>query len=400
MKFQITLKHIVKTLLLIPILLIVYINGCLYYSPSKNVESVNLDVLSQLKYLKFQLHEKHAATEMQGLFPEGFVFTTALYGLAWADFAENLNKKSPLFQEAIDEIKWSIEQVQSEVGKANFDPNLPLKYGAYYTGWATYLMGKYLVLNPNDGIIAHIFNENCQYIKSAILDTKSPYLESYIGLAWPADNIMCLASLSLYEKFYPPQYKATISTWLSRIKQHLDGETGLIPHSFNPETNESAESARGSSQSLMNCFLMDIDSSFAKEQFALFKKHFIEKRLGLSAVLEYPIGVDKQGDVDSGPVIWGVGTAASIVAIRTMAVNDDSLYVPIRNSIEALGFANSFGKGKKYIFGALPVADAFLAWSNAAEKRVTPAPPFLWRCTFHLISLIIIVPFCWWVYRL
>jgi hypothetical protein len=197
MKFQIALKHIVKTLLLIPILLIVYINGCLYYSPSKNVESVNLDVLSQLKYLKFQLHEKHAATEMQGLFPEGFVFTTALYGLAWADFAENLNKKSPLFQEAIDEIKWSIEQVQSEVGKANFDPNLPLKYGAYYTGWATYLMGKYLVLNPNDGIIAHIFNENCQYIKSAILDTKSPYLESYIGLAWPADNIMCLASLSL-----------------------------------------------------------------------------------------------------------------------------------------------------------------------------------------------------------
>lgn len=411
MKLQIALKYIVKTLLLTPALLMLYVNGCLYYSPTHNTEGYSKNVLSQLKYLKYQLHEKHAATEMQGLFPEGFVFTTALYGLAWADFAENLNKKSPLFQEAISEVKWSIEQVQSEEGKVNFDPNLPLKYGAYYTGWATYLMGKYLILNQNDSIITPIFNENCQYINNAILNTNSPYLESYMGLAWPADNIMCLASLSLYEKNYPLQssfslmkpkasYKATISTWLSCIKQHLDSETGLIPHSFNPQTNENAEGARGSSQCLMNCFLMVIDSSFAKEQFALFKKHFIGKRLGLSAVLEYPIGVDKEGDVDSGPVIWGVGTAASIVAIRTMAVNDDPLYVPIRNSIEALGFANDFGKGKIYIFGVLPVADAFLAWSNAAEKQVTPSTPFLWRAVFHLISLITIVPFCWWVYRL
>ena len=400
MTLQIALKYIVKSLLLTPILLIFYVNGCLYYSPTHNTEGYSKDVLRQLKYLKYQLHEKHAATKMQGLFPEGFVFTTTLYGLAWADFAENLNKKSPLFQEAINEVKWSIEQVESEEGKANFDPILPLKYGAYYTGWVTYLMGKYLVLNPNDSIITPVFNENCQYINNAILNTKSPYLESYTGLAWPADNIMCLASLSLYNKIYPPQYKAIISTWLSRIKQHLDTEIGLIPHAFNPETNQGAEGVRGSSQSLINCFLMEIDSSFAKEQFALFKKHFIEKRLGLSAVLEYPIGVDKQGDVDSGPVIWGVGTAASIVAIRTMAVNDDPLYVPIRNSIEALGFANSFGKGKKYIFGALPMADAFLAWSNAAEKQVAPTPPFLWRAVFHLISLIIIVPFCWWIYRL
>lgn len=394
------LKRFIKLLLLAPVLLILYINYCLYYSPSKNAESINIDVLNQLKYLNYQLHEKHAATEMQGLFPEGFVFTTALYGLAWADFATNLDKKTPLYQEAISEIKWSIEQVKSEDCKATFTRILPLEYGAHYTGWTTYLMGKYLILNQNDSIIANQFISNCENINASYMKPSTTYLESYLGLSWPADNIMCLASLSLCDKIYPPQYKVSILNCLSRIKGHLDTETGLIPHAFNFETNQAAEGARGSSQSLINCFLTEIDSGFAKQQFQLFKKHFIEKRLGLVAVLEYPKGVEKEGDVDSDPVIWDVGTAASIVAIRTMAVNDDPLYVPIRNSIEALGFTNSFGVGKKYIFGVLPVADAFLVWSNAAEKQVTPEPPILWRGIFHLISLIIIVPFCWWVYRL
>ncbi len=229
-----------------------------------------------------------------------------------------------------------------------------------------------------------------------------------------------MASLSQHDKIYPPQYNTTIVDWLTKIRAHLDPKTALIPHSFESDWKKGLEAyienerrlfinevepefngARGSSQSLINCFLPDIDSVFAKDQFGKYKKHFIEYKFGLPAVREYPKGIDSEGDVDSGPVILGVGTAASIVAIRAMAENKEAeFYIPIRNSIEAFGFPNSFGFGKKYVFGELAVADAFIAWGNAKSAQNLPNPPFFWRMAFHLLSLLVIGLICWLVYKL
>ncbi len=256
------IKRFVQFFVLIPAFLLLYINGKLYYSPNFKTEGpsvYNQDVLSQLRYLKNELHNNQGGEKMQALFPEGFVFTTALYGLAWADFVAQIDKKHPLFQEANKEIKWSIGQVNSTKGKA----------------------------------------------------------------------------------------------------------------------------------------------IFAKDQFEKYKKHFIEYKFGLPAVREYPIGVDNDGDVDSGPVIMGVGASASIVAIRAMAENKEAaFYVPIRNAIEAFGFPNSFGFGKKYVLGELTVADAFIAWSNAKSVQNLPNPPFFWRMWLHLFSLCVLSFICWFAWKL
>lgn len=401
------IKKLVQLFVLLPAFLLLYINGKLYYSPNYKTEGqsvYNQDVLSQLRYLKNELHNNQAAEKMQTLFPEGFVFTTALYGLAWADFVAHIDKKHPLFQEANEEVKWSISEINSDKGRAIFPDDLPLKYGAYYNGWSSYLMAKYLTINDldkTDSIVFTAFQNRCQAMSEAIKQSKSSYLESYHNSAWQADNILCLASLSLHDKIYPPQYKSVIDTFLNRTKANLDTETGLIGHSFNPNADKNSEGARGSSQSLMNCFLPEIDSVFAKDQFEKYKQHFIEYKFGLPAVREYPIGIDNQGDVDSGPVILGVGSSASIVAIRAMAENKESpYYVPIRNAIEAFGFPNSFGSGKKYVFGELAVADAFIAWSHAKDAHLMQSPPFFWRFGFHFISLLIIAAIFWLVYKI
>ena len=52
-----------------------------------------------------------------------------------------------------------------------------------------------------------------------------------------------------------------------------------------------------------------------------YKKHFIEYKFGLPAVREYPIGMDSQGDVDSGPVILGIGTSAIAIIMYNFLKN-------------------------------------------------------------------------------
>jgi hypothetical protein len=397
------LKKFVQFCLLIPVLFILKFNWTLYFSPTCE-RNVNLDVLNQLNHLEKAIKKDEVDLKMQNFFPEGYFFTNVLYGLAWADLIESIDKKSPVFQRGVLEIEYSIAKLNSEEGKAIFSPKSPLPYGAFYNGWLTYLVGNYIEAvgekNANPKLLS-FFEAQCKAINQAISQTNLPYLESYRGQAWPADNVLCLASLSLHDKVSTPQYFSTISTWVQRMKLYLDEEKGMIPHCFSLYDSVGVQGVRGSSQSLMLSFLPDIDSVFAKEQFALYRKNFIQYKLGLPAVREYPLNTEGMGDVDSGTIIWDVGPVASVVAIKAMAENADfGLYIPIRNTIESFGFPIDMFDAKYYLGNQLPVADAFIAWCNAKNCHYETVKVGWWRWQFQLICLLIVVPFCWWIYRL
>ena len=399
---QKVIKYTFKTLLLLPILLLIKVNIALYYTPTF-IKTLNEDELAQLDFLENQLHNKAAGQKMQDVFPEGFLFINALYGLSYADFVtkSSISTQSKLAKKADKEINWSIAEINSQFCKSNFPANLLLENGAFYKGWQSYLIGKSLQLaTKKDTILITLFKANCAAISNAIMHTNQPFLESYTGAAWPADNIVCLASLALHDRLFEPKYTAVIANWLNRIKAHLDEKTGLIPHSFSLFDNKGIE-VRGSSQSMMLSFLPEIDPIFAQNQYKLYKKWFVEIKLGLPAVREYPMGMTGDGDVDSGPVIWDVGGAASIVGIRAATQNSDfELAKSLRNSIEAFAFSTNFQDEKTYFMGKLPVIDAFMAWSNSLNQPANEPKTWGGSWQFLLLSVLFAVPFCWWVYRL
>jgi hypothetical protein len=396
------LKYSLKMLLLLPIFLLIYINFSLYYTPSF-VKTINQDELAELDFLADELHNKAAGERMQSLFPEGFFFIHVIYGLAYADFTATagIPSNSELGKKAVKEVDFSIAALHSAEGKSNFLDKLPLENGAFYKGWSSYLMGRRLQMTGEyETVLAQQFKINCDAISQAIGETDDPFLESYNGAAWPADNVVCLAALSLHDRIFTPKYTAVIANWMNRIKTHLDTKTGLIPHSFSLFDDKGIE-VRGSSQSLMLSFLPRIDPVFARNQYKIYKKWFVQNKLGLPAVREYPIGTEGGGDVDSGPVIWDVGGSASIVGIRAAAENHDfGLVKNLRNSIETFALATNFSGKKRHFFGALPMIDAFVAWANAENQPWLEQQSGGIAWFFHLISLLIIVPFCWWVYRL
>jgi hypothetical protein len=114
--------------------------------------------------------------------------------------------------------------------------------------------------------------------------------------------------------------------------------------------------------------------------------------LNLLLLGEYPRGQDGNGDIDSGPVVFGVGAAATIVAQRTMAVNqDDDKYECLRNTIETFGYAHTNNKHKNYICGEMPIADAFIAWSNSVEQNEGQIKSKTnWRLEFQIYSLAVL----------
>ncbi|MEM9847809.1 MAG: hypothetical protein AAF847_07955 [Bacteroidota bacterium] len=383
---------ILKSLLLLPIVLmllwIVFINIKLHDQP-KFVEDGdgirNVAVLHQLNHIGKTI-ENGAAQDMQRIYPEGFLFLHALYVLSWADIAVDFKSDQALLQQSIRSMDQSLGRMQSEEGKRIFPKNTVLKYGAFYNGWTAYAMGKRLSL-ARDSLLDVRFRAKCKQIAMAYQKSSYEYLESYYQAIWPADNMVCLAALALHDQLYLPKYQTIIDSCLIKVKLNLDQSTGLIPHAVDAQTLAVSEKARGSSQSLMNNFLIEINSTFAKEQFDIYQSLFLEKRLGLLGIREYPIGVEGTGDIDAGPVLWDIGGAASLVGMRTfMRYGKLDIARSLQNTVEAFGLPFCLNQKKCYLLGVLPMADVFIAWGNALNQKqlVQVAFPSL---KFHLISL-------------
>ena len=390
------MRRLLQLLLVAVLLLAGYLNVRLFYrpdfAPDAAGRAVNQDVVAQLRFLRGPMHNG-AGAEMQQLYPEGFVYLNALYALAWTELLPHLPPTAPLYQEGLAETRWALGEIQSPAGRSQFeDTDLPLPRGAFYQGWSAYVLGRYLAAQPaarRDTADAGHFHRQCALIARSLAASRSPYLESYAGAAWPADGVMGVAALAWHDRLYPARYQLLRRQWVQRVKSHLDSR-GLIPHRTTAGTGQSAEDARGSSQSQLLNFLIEIDSTFARQQFQRYRRNFLTSRLGLPGIREAALGAPPTSDVDSGPVIWDVGGAASLVGRRTMQrYADTTTAVGLRNSIEGFGAAFTTSAGKRYLFGQLPIADAFIAWANSIEADREIRGAAGWRSHFQLLSALV-----------
>lgn len=387
------LRFLIASPIIAVVVIIVVINVRLLSRPSKTPRDSM--TLKELHSLRDALAE-NADLKMQRLYPEGYVFLNAMYALAWYNLATS-SVGDRYFTEAQLEIQRAWQRIDSPTGREPFTEELSLPYGAFYRGWNNYVLARKLSMEaPEDRSEKEvsIFKASCDTIASAL--AAHTYPVSYYGAAWPADVLMCVASLANHDIMYGPRYHDVIQDWVTRVKMRLD-RRGLIPHAVQPLTGDPLGAARGSSQSLMLILLNEIDETFAREQFALYRMHFVDTVLGLPGVREFPKGERGFGDVDSGPVVMGLGAAATIVGADTLhAFGDLQGSAAISQLIDAAGMPIETSEERHYLFGTLPIADAFIAWTHASSLDTQRERYTFTR--FHLFSFIavsVLVAFAW-----
>lgn len=233
------LKALLSFFLLLIFVLLLVINLRLHHSPDiriENGDTINHDLLAQLRGLNLAL-QQNADADMQRIYPEGYVFLNAIYALALTNFIDSLDKQTLYFREGYREIHTAWSKINSETGRSTFHELEPGNFGAFYSGWNNYVLAKKLSLQTpatRDSMEAVLFKNQCETIAASF--EKNVYPVSYFGAAWPADAMVCIASLSLHDKLFEPRYSQLIATWLTKVKSNLD-ENGLIPHAATPTEN-------------------------------------------------------------------------------------------------------------------------------------------------------------------
>ncbi|MEV0612481.1 hypothetical protein AB0I81_04085 [Nonomuraea sp. NPDC050404] len=359
-------------------------------------------VRRQLAFLRSAL-DAGAGGQAQALFPEGYFFLHVLYGLSWVELG---HRDKAAGQDALREARWALSRLDSPQGREPFSPDLEPAYGVFYRGWCNWLRGGVLSLQPadrRDPAELRRFTEDSAALGRAFDASRSPYLEAYPGQSWPVDSTVAMASLRLHDAVAgTPGHAATAARWVQRTRARLDPRTGLIPHKAGGP-GEPDEVARGTSQSMIQRFLVEIDPAFAAEQYTRFRDRYVVAPLGLGpAVREYPIGMNGPGDVDSGPLPLGVSLSATAVTLGAAQVHGDAaLAGALANYGELAGLPVGTPWTKRYAFGLMPIGDAFLAWSKTARPWVGAGPsatppasvPWWWRVPLLiLLALVGIVP--------
>ncbi|WP_043961924.1 hypothetical protein [Micromonospora haikouensis] len=391
-------------------------------------------VARQLAFLRAALDDG-AGEDAQALFPEGWFFAHALYGLARVELG--LRKPAGRRAGELREARWALARLESPAGTAPFDPGLTPAYGIFWQGWTNWLRGGILALQPADrrdpAEVAR-FAEASAAIGTAFDASGTPYLAAYPGQAWPVDSTVAVASLRLHDALLPsgapppdpvrpgapspgapsteappgapppPRFAGTVARWLDGVRQRLDPRTGLLPHRVDPVTGAPAEVARATSQSVIQRFLVDVDPAFARAQYLTFRDRFVASPLGLGpAVREYPDGLAGPADVDSGPLVLGVSLSATVVTLgAAQSQGDAALAGALANYGDLVGLPVDTPTTRRYAIGVLPVGDAFLAWSKTARPWVAdqPDPPpatVRWWWRLPLLAALLLVGALGWL---
>ncbi|RPJ08796.1 MAG: hypothetical protein EHM28_03330 [Spirochaetaceae bacterium] len=385
-------------------------NTRLYTPLPDNVDDNKLknDIIPQLNHIRNEL-DNGMADDMQKLFPEGYFFSYCLYGLSWINISKQSAHESEYYRRGLWEALFALQQLESGKGRQVFSKSLEPAYGIFYKGWLNWLRGCILSENRLNKDLERDFLLDCTAIARAFENNNSPYLESYPGRAWPCDSVVAMAVLSLHDRIYTPKYGTVMTEWLDKVKKSLDSETGLVAHETSPASGKIIHGARGTSATLILRFLPEIgDMDFAWKQYELFTQKYFSQVAGIPGILEYPVGMvgiaEQGGDVDSGPLLFGISMSATGVMIGSSQVYKDyELRNPLLQTTEGLFYPAKFKKGniefKQYAFGVMPIGEVFLAWAKTSvlfvhdmvPKKYSNVISDSWRIPVHCISLLIVV---------
>lgn len=146
----------------------------------------------------------------------------------------------------------------------------------------------------------------------------APYhvLDDYPGECYPSDVLWATAAIARVAAV-PQQERDQLSyDVMSTLAGTLSDQDGLPPMLVDSRKGTVTQGARGCSTSGLLSFAYELDPRTAEDWYARYEEHYWESGHFVVGFREHVRGSEKSfSDVDSGPIVFGVGTVASLFGI-------------------------------------------------------------------------------------
>ena len=223
------------------------------------------------------------------------------------------------------------------------------KYG-YYLEHLNIILGCYKKITSNDTYES--LNKKISY---HLLDLSMRYdnchadLLPYVNMKWSADQAAIIYSIWLYDQNYNTSLSnEIINKWTLFMENYGTDENTCLYKTEVLGTRKYSNHPRGCAMAYLLHYMGRFNPDLAKSKWILYKKHMKKRLFGFTGFREYPETYNGKWTPDSGPIIKGIGVAASGLAMNAAATLDDrKTFEELNYSISK--FTNSFCFFEKFI---------------------------------------------------
>lgn len=144
---------------------------------------------------------------------------------------------------------------------------------------------------------------------TARLSSKDSLLATYPREGYPVDNAAVLGAIGLHARATGRPVPTVATARVRRLMAEHADEDGLLVQAAHPKSGAPRDEARGSGTALAAYFLGFVDPEASRALAYGARRALSRSVLGFGAMREFRDGVERGGDIDSGPLLFGVGVS-------------------------------------------------------------------------------------------
>jgi hypothetical protein len=192
------------------------------------------------------------------------------------------------------------------------------------------------------------------------------YLETYPGEVYPVDMAMFMGALAMHGRATGAAHREALDKYENLVRTRWRDESGYLHQSITLE-GKPRDRARGSGTALASFALGYAIPSLSKDLWDSLRTHGYRSVLGFGAIREYA-HESGPGDIDSGPVIFGLGVSASGFAMGAARIHgDEKAFRALYASAHFSGAPVDGNDRRNFVIGG-PIGQAILFAMVTAPK--------------------------------
>lgn len=197
-------------------------------------------------------------------------------------------------------------------------------------------------------------------------------LETYPGERYPVDNAAAIASIALHDRALGLEPRADAARAVSVLRERCIEKTGLLFQAVDAR-GVPVDRPRGSGSALAAYFLAFADAELSLGLQRAVRRELSGSVLGFGVVSEYPAGQSGQGDIDSGPLVFGWSVSAMGFSLGAAKIaGDESAFRELWRAYYLFGAPHE-ARGRMHFVSGGALGDAILF------AMLTALPPATWR---------------------
>lgn len=242
-------------------------------------------------------------------------------------------------------------------GHFGFD-GLPGGTGHGYLGYSNLALSMVRLLHPQTRF-AQVHDDLTEALAKRLSQAPHALFETYPGEAYPADMSMVAASIALHDCATGAPKRPWWDTWKKAFSQWIEPTSGLMFQSGDAETGKPTGPPRASGTALVAFASSFVDKRLAADLHGALSRAEVDF-LGYGGIREYAPGHEGAGDIDSGPVVFGVSVSATGFALSSAKLHgNSSLFTQLYRTADFWGVPLSRTRGTRYLSGG-PLGNAIL----------------------------------------